>query len=275
MRKATVLALAALGAAAGAFAEQPRPQGKMPEDKFGLMAVKPLPNGKIVKGVPFSGLLVTETTMSLSGGGARRRIEIPVYRDGEGRVRREQSLSQVLGVPAAEGGLPKLVFINDPVSRYGYVLNPTDRTAQRSVLGKAERDRPRELQHDSAVVEKTESLGKQRLEGMETEGTRTTSVIAAGKFGNERPIRIVVEHWASAELDSAILHKIWNSEKGETSTRLTRIVRGEPARSLFAVPADYKVIDVESPIGPGAPPVSKTAPVHSPHSPGSGAHGQP
>ena len=37
------------------------------------------------------------------------------------------------------------------------------------------------------------------IEGIHTEGTRTVTVIEAGKIGNERPIEIVSEKWYSPE----------------------------------------------------------------------------
>ena len=47
---------------------------------------------------------------------------------------------------------------------------------------------------------RTESLGKQNIEGVEAEGTRTTVTIPAGKIGNELPIDIVSERWYSPAL---------------------------------------------------------------------------
>ena len=47
---------------------------------------------------------------------------------------------------------------------------------------------------------KTESLGKQMFDGVEAEGTRETTTIAAGEIGNELPINITFERWYSPEL---------------------------------------------------------------------------
>jgi hypothetical protein len=47
---------------------------------------------------------------------------------------------------------------------------------------------------------RTESLGKQSVEGVEAEGSRTTVTIAAGEIGNERPLEIISERWYSPEL---------------------------------------------------------------------------
>ena len=88
-----------------------------------------------------------------------------------------------------------------------------------------------------------ESLGKQMIEGVEAEGTRTTLTFPAGMMGNERPLNIVSERWYSPELQTVVLTKHSDPRFGETSYRLTNINRSEPARTLFEVPSDYTVRD--------------------------------
>jgi hypothetical protein len=88
---------------------------------------------------------------------------------------------------------------------------------------------------------KEESLGRQTVEGVEAEGTRTSFTIPAGEIGNERPIEVVSERWYSPELQVVVLSRHSDPRFGETTYRLTRLARGEPDRSLFEVPADYKV----------------------------------
>src|SRR5258705_13881657 len=69
--------------------------------------------GKIVKGVPFSAEAVTETVQTLGDGNRiTNRITSSVYRDTEGRTRREQTLKG-LG-PLGTGGEPlQTIFMND------------------------------------------------------------------------------------------------------------------------------------------------------------------
>jgi TonB family protein len=86
-----------------------------------------------------------------------------------------------------------------------------------------------------------ESLGKQMIEGVEAEGTRTTLTFPAGMMGNERPINVVSERWYSPELQTVVMSKQSDPRFGETTYRLTNINRSEPARTLFEVPSDYTV----------------------------------
>lgn len=88
-----------------------------------------------------------------------------------------------------------------------------------------------------------EELGSQTLEGVLVTGLRTTHTIPAGQIGNEKPITTVTEVWSSPELKTVVYSKRTDPRMGEQTFRLTNIVRAEPNRSLFAVPADFKVVD--------------------------------
>src|SRR5215469_18979806 len=67
----------------------PPPPGG-PEARF-LGAEAPMP-GRIVKNAPFSADIVTESTQTLSDGNhIKRSNTVKLYRDSEGRTRREQS----------------------------------------------------------------------------------------------------------------------------------------------------------------------------------------
>ena len=88
---------------------------------------------------------------------------------------------------------------------------------------------------------KTESLGRQTIEGVEAEGTRNTTTIPTGEIGNERPLEIVFERWYSPELQTVVMTRHADPRFGETIYRLTNISRDEPVRSLFEVPANYTV----------------------------------
>lgn len=91
--------------------------------------------------------------------------------------------------------------------------------------------------------ETRESLGKQNVDGVEADGTRTTVTIPAGAIGNERAIQIVSERWYSQELQTVVMTKHSDPRFGETTYRLTSVSRSEPDRSLFDVPAGFDVVD--------------------------------
>jgi len=213
--------------------------------------------GKTVKGAPYTAEAVTEFTQTL-GNGTRisRRSTTLFYRDNEGRTRQEGTFGPA-GPFASGGEAPSLVFINDPVARTQYLLNPRDRTATKMSApgggrppfsppssgpspGAPPPGRP-ESPDRHLSSGKQEALGKQMIEGVEAEGTRFTYTIPAGQIGNDRPIEVVSESWYSPVLQRVVLSKHSDPRFGESISRLININQAEPARALFEVPADYKL----------------------------------
>jgi TonB family protein len=88
---------------------------------------------------------------------------------------------------------------------------------------------------------KKEPLGKQTVEGVECEGTRSVMTIPAGELGNELPINITTETWYSPDLQVTVLRKFNDPRYGEDVYRLANINRAEPAKELFEVPSDYTI----------------------------------
>lgn len=218
---------------------------------------------KLVKGAPYSAEAVTETVQALGDGNRiTRKSTALVYRDSEGRTRREQSLEPI-GPLADAGASHMTIFINDPVAGVSYILNPDERTAQKlsrsqTTMSHAEGmtvtvEANATMNHGVAIERvvtshaasqpTTQSLGKRTIDGIEVEGTRSVTTIPAGEIGNERPIEIVSERWYSPQLQTLLLSTHNDPRFGETTYRLTNILQSDPARSLFEVPSDYTIKD--------------------------------
>ena len=90
---------------------------------------------------------------------------------------------------------------------------------------------------------KNESLGTRKIEGVEAEGVRLTTTVAAGSIGNERPIEIVYERWYSKDLQLIVFSKYSDPRFGEQTYRVMNIKREEPDAALFTLPADYKIVN--------------------------------
>jgi hypothetical protein len=227
-------------------------------------------NRKPVKGQPYSAEAVTETTQTLADGNRIvNRSSSTIYRDSEGRERREESIGK-LGAWSAQGEPAKAVFISDPVGGVSYTLHPAERTAEKmpapvaltttgggatttvrafavhanngSELAPPVTIERRGIAENASSV-KTEDLGQQTIEGVVAQGTRTTRTIPAGQIGNERDVNIVSERWFSQELGVVVMTKQSDPRSGETVYRLTNVNRNEPLHSMFEVPADYTVND--------------------------------
>ena len=258
------------------FMMEAAPAGAGPGEvnKFLFISADVEHGGKTIKGAPYSAEALTERTQTLADGNRIvSKSTASVYRDSEGRTRREQQIQSIGNWESTEKA-PSIVFIHDPVANIHYVLEPDNNVARKMNMEKTtmESSTPdgkkkfeKQLRHAPAphamghaeagfggdIVRykfsdkdaKKESLGKQTIEGLSVEGTRTTITIPAGQMGNELPIQIVSERWYSPDLQVHVLTRHSDPRFGETVYQLTQIARGEPDRSLFEVPKGYKMED--------------------------------
>ncbi len=239
---AVAASLAAQGPPQGRGRGMFQPEAGAPGGARFLGALAGAP-GRVVRNAPYSADAITETTQTLADGNRIHQVGTSkIYRDGEGRTRTEQSLSG-LGAIAPSGNLPKVVFLQDPVAGISYALDATRKTATRSAWQRGGRGPGAGPAPGRGGAGKDESLGRQTMEGVPVDGTRSTHVIPAGQVGNEQPISIVTERWYSPDLQVFVLTRHSDPRAGETVTRLTNLTRGEPAHSLFEVPADFKVVE--------------------------------
>ena len=279
-------------------------------------------DGASVKGAPYTGQAVTETTQTLADGNRIvNRSTATLYRDSEGRTRREQTLKSISGMTS--GNPAQTILISDPVAGVSYTLDPANKIARKngswqfqrtpaaagagsgnmvyfgqgsgagagvgqgqsgpgpgagaaSAQFSAVRTPGGEVKVTTGSGESqvfyaqvpttatrvpfnaeanynTEKLGTQVVEGVSAEGTRTTTTIAAGTIGNERPIEIVDERWYSPDLKTMVMTRHTDPRSGEMVYRLTNIDRTEQPHSLFEVPADYQIKE-----GPAAPMPART-----------------
>jgi hypothetical protein len=240
-----------------------------------------------VLGAPYSATITNESIQTLADGNRLVQTSTgTTVRDSQGRTRQDTVLPAIGNLAAANA--PRLIFIHDPVAQISYTLNLTEKTAQKmpallhlaggtagvpgaTVAMRVIEGNGAPLSLPDAMpttmtapapgvfFEKhlitseqdqghTEDLGSQSMEGVLVNGERTTHTIPAGQIGNDRPITIVTEVWTSPDLKTVVYSKRSDPRMGEQTFRLTNIVRSEPVPSLFAVPADFKIVDGPQPI---------------------------
>jgi hypothetical protein len=274
----TLLACAAAVLAAGASTLAQEMRGY----SFNSIEVRMPFEAKIVAGAPYSADITVEQTQTLADGNRIvHRTTGRVYRDGQGRVRREEENWE------GRAG----VSIVDPVAKVGYSLDPSTHMAWRTLTpegaelkakienvareleakrraergeqtsSEVEARRKEEIDREKMEMKtaaseredrekrdidrnrKDEKLPSQAIEGVRADGHRVTTTIAAGVIGNDLPIVIVSEEWTSPELQVLLMTHHTDPRMGESSYKLTNIVRAEPDRSLFEVPPGYTVRD--------------------------------
>ncbi len=242
--------------------------------------------GSAVKGAPYSATEVNENTQVLADGTRiHRESQVNVYRDSEGRTRRENPEGITIFDPMA--GVSYSLDVKTQTARklpgmnYVFVRNgngeavtatysmrvsgsSSEGPAREEALAKSERAAKAEIAAAAPgwisvdgpvaqtveirrklerVAAQTESLGKQMIEGVSSEGTRTTQTLEAGAVGNDRPIQMVNERWYSPELQTLMMTRHSDPRTGEEVFKLTNVSRSEPSPVLFQVPAGYQVIE--------------------------------
>ena len=279
----SVFTAAVLCSGAALNAQEPPPgpppqDGFIPGEPFGarmkILGFEEMHPGKVVTGAPYSAVAVTETTQTLADGTTiDRKIQANVFRDGQGRVRRETTLP-VIGPLVASGKSNSFVMIHDPVAGTAFILHPDTKIADQlpargpgkntgALRDKFEAHIQQEIANGTV---KKDDLGTQTINGVVAQGTRYTHTIPAGQIGNDKPILIVFERWYSPELQMVLKSTRSDPRFGTTTYTMTNVQRTEPAASLFAVPSDYTVKE-GGPGGPrnhmrrfhGAPPVGAPA----------------
>lgn len=271
MRIAALTSLSILLASGGALAQDEVAR------KQALELAARVPLEKATTGAPYSAETIVEGLQALADGNRIvRKTTGRVYRDGDGRTRREED---------GPNGRVSITIV-DPVAGYSYALDPETKTAwrtpngttaalmeklqaaeQRQKLEAEQVDRLKMAAADemkrregggtpapgevmvrtrggniaAAYAPEAGPIEHRMLEGVNVEGRKTTTTIPAGKVGNEQPLTITSEEWRSPELGVLVLTRHSDPRTGESSYRLTNIIRAEPDRSLFIVPADYTV----------------------------------
>jgi hypothetical protein len=126
-----LIALVAQGAAAQVRERVPSPaiaDAVVPEGQPGVpvMRATTVVEARITTGRPYSAEATTEFTQVLGDGNKiARKATVRIYRDSDGRTRREE-----LGTD----GAVRSISISDPVAHVSYVLDPSTRTARKSAI---------------------------------------------------------------------------------------------------------------------------------------------
>ncbi|HEY6267266.1 MAG TPA: hypothetical protein VIX11_03140 [Candidatus Acidoferrum sp.] len=207
---------------------------------------------------PFTATVNTEWIRQLPDGSAiTLKNHRAIARDPAGRIFQERR-ALVPDDGKSKSGVTQ-IEISDPVSHELYICIPYERTCQLEEFSPRESARygaPGKVHMVQGASSESEDLGKQSIGGLETAGTRETTVIPANTIGNNSPLISKREFWFSPQLGVNLVSKRQDPLSGTQNFEVSDITLGDPDPKLFEVPSGSKILDLRKPPEISSPPAS-------------------
>ena len=207
---------------------------------------------------PFTATVNTEWIRQLPDGSTiTLKNHRAIARDAAGRIFQERR-ALVPDDGKAQSGVTQ-IEISDPVAHELYICMPHGRTCQVAVFSPPESfpyTPPAKAHVAQGSTSESEDLGKQAVGGLETLGTRETTVIPAGTIGNNSPLLSKREFWFSPKLGFNLISKRQDPLSGTQNFEVSDIALGDPDAKLFEVPSGFRVLDLRKPPEISSPSVS-------------------
>jgi len=204
---------------------------------------------------PFTAIVNTEWIRQLPDGSSiTLKNHRAIARDAAGRIFQERR-ALVPDDGKSKSGVTQ-IEISDPVSHELYICIPYERTCQLEEFSAPESmpygapGKPHMVQGASS---ESEDLGKQSIGGLETAGTRETTVIPANTIGNNSPLISKREFWFSPQLGVNLVSKRQDPLSGAQNFEVSDIALGDPDAKLFEVPSGFKILDLRKPLEISSP----------------------
>lgn len=153
-------------------------------------------DGGVVKGAPYSAEAVTETTQVLPDGNRIvNKNTAVVYRDSQGRTRREQTVGSIGALTVNAGEPLRTITISDPVAGVTYTVDSSSRTVKKMTTAKT-------------VFRKALPPGSQSSHETSAETTITHGSLPAGALWVEKDTQDTFEIAAPPSGGSGVPHVI-------------------------------------------------------------------
>lgn len=200
-----------------------------------------------VIGQPYSAIQVSSTKQQLAGGtNITHKGHHFVARDASGRIRVEMRIAKVANDQPEE----MLVYVIDPEAHTltTWITGPAaskDAAVAKIPTEKSSTTKPastqaREDNRPQPIIT-TEYLGTNILYGLPVSAFKITTIVPAGRSGNDAPITKTHEVWTSSDM-KLVMKKQWEDPRtGERTVSLEKFSRADPDPSLFRPLADYTV----------------------------------
>jgi hypothetical protein len=254
MRKRILAGVICLATSAG-FARAQAGAANQPKEVISNGGLNHTLQAAPVIGQPFSAVQVSQLVRKLADGTTIKNGPGPghaVMRDASGRVRVEKRLTP------SSGGNPgiSMVFVLDPVGHTLTTWSTGGKGEQVAVVIHVPADKPqpvaasqpepvRENPGRPQPIITTENLPQEMIEGVPVDVVKTTTIVPAGRSGNDAPITKTHEVWTSQDLKLVMKEQSTDPRTGELTIWLKSFSRAEPDPSMFRAPAGYTVKDLK------------------------------
>ncbi len=164
-------------------------------------------------------------------------------------------------VPVTFQGEPRLLsaHIYDPSSRLSIYTEPMTRLAREQILVRPPATAPGPTVVGPKLPGTVETdLGSQQMNNVELHGLRRERTIAADQSGTGKPVVVTDDYWFAPQLSIYLIVRHDDPRTGEQMIAVTDVDAHEPDAALFAVPANYKILDETPP--PPEPASNKARP---------------
>lgn len=196
-------------------------------------------DGAVVKNAPYAAEAVTETTQRLADGNRiSRKTNATLYRDSEGRTRREEALGAI-GPWAPDGEPAQSVFINDPVSKTNLVLDTKNKTVRKMptpkvMMGEALKKLDEAKAHLSSTHPDVQ-VTQTKVIDIERQIQSTNEDGPAAAEAKMKAEMLMTSHLQPGMTLSSGSEK--TAQKESLGTQMIEGVRAEGTRTTFTIPA--------------------------------------
>ncbi len=204
-----------------------------------------------VPGAPFTGTVEILAKEVLEDGSTyTRHGTAHIARDSRGVIYNEM---RQMEPPDFKGEPPLLsAHIFNPQTRLNTFLNPFTRIARQSVW-----QQPPNIPNDpmasfyvddyGAYPQTSQDIGTETVAGLVLHGTRKQHTVPAKGSGTGADVTVTDDYWYSEDLKVFLVLRHNDPRTGEQIVAVTDADRKEPDKTVFAIPAKYKIVD-ETPV---------------------------
>jgi hypothetical protein len=250
MRMRMLVGVVGLGLAAGSLWAQSGTTDE-PKEVISNGGVNHTIHADPVTGQPFSAEQVMKKGRTLADGANITHFGHHfVARDSAGRVRVEQPC----GCDPAHEQLIE-VYVVDPVAHTMTKWRLGGNSPKIAYVSKVPEEKPRGVAAVKSSgdagsgrpqpIITTEELPVMMIDNLPMKVVKTTTIVPAGRSGNDAPITKVHELWTSEELKLTFMEQWEDPRTGVRTVGLANFKRAEPDPALFRPPAGYQLKDAK------------------------------